>query len=911
MCTYRWRCVPTFVTVVLCTALSVEAATIYVAAGGDLQAALNAARPGDTVVLEANAEFVGNFVLPVKSGDAWITLRTSTPDSALPSAGFRIKTTDAALLARLRSPNADAALRTAPGAHHWAIRYLEFRANEGGMGDLIQIGDGSSAQNSLALVPRHIVLSHVYVHGDHYVGQKRCIALNAAHVTIRDSHVADCKGVGQDTQAIGGWNGPGPYTIENNYLEAAGENVMFGGADPAIRGLVPDGITIRRNHFSRPMSWRSPILTTPAGLSASAATGGSLPAGSYGYRVVARRLVQTATPTSTASAEVTVTTTGPGAVRVRWQAVTGASEYWVFGRTPGAQGQYWVVPSTEFIDTGAPGTSGAVTTSAANVWTVKNLFELKNARNVLVENNVFENHWKQAQPGWAIVLTPRNSQGACTWCEVRNVRFEGNLVQNVSGGINILGFDNGNPSGQAAQITIKQNVFRMSTTLGGNAWFAQLGDRPRDITIEHNTIDSNGNTVLYVYGGTSTNPATISGFEFISNAARHGSYGLNGQSFGYGLGILNAYLPGYVWKTNYLAGAPTSRYPLAPDTLVQTPFENQFVNSAAGDYTVPEGRILKRAASDGTDIGADFPALKAALQGVTEGVPPGGSPAPEPPRAAFTASCQFLVCTFASTSTPGSVAIESLAWTFGDGSPTGTGSPIGHTYAAAGAYTVTLTASDVNGLIDTESKSISVVPPPLPPTAGLTVSCSALICNFADASSQGSGAITSRSWTFGDGTPAIQSTSGTHTFATGGTYVITVTVTDVNGLSSSASKTVTVAASNVSHVGYSGFTTKWSSLSGLTNYWSATITVAVHAADERPIAGAAVTAAWTGAVVKTSTCVTGAAGTCVLKSGTLSYGRSTVTLNVTTVASPDSAYNPAFNHNQSGTRTTTFTLIRP
>jgi PKD repeat protein len=898
------------VALVLCSALSVEAATIYVAAGGDLQGALNTARPGDTVVLEANAEFVGNFVLPVKSGDGWVTVRTSTPDSALPPAGFRIKTTDAPLLARLRSPNADPALRTAPGAHHWAIRYLEFRANENGVGDLMQIGDGSSAQNSLALVPHHIVLSHVYVHGDRYVGQKRCIALNAANVTISDSYVAECKGVGQDTQAIGGWNGPGPYTIENNYLEAAGENVMFGGADPAIRDLVPDGITVRRNYFSRPLSWRNPILSTPGGLSASAVTGGSLPVGVYGYRVVARRAVQSTFATSTASAEVTVTTTVQGAVGVRWQAVTGASEYRVFGRTAGGQEQYWTVSTTEFIDLGAPGTTGAAPPSAS-VWTVKNLFELKNARNVVVENNIFENHWRQAQPGWSIVLTPRNSQGACTWCEVRNVRFEGNLVENVAAGINILGFDNGNPSGQAAQITIKQNVFRLSTTFGGNGWFAQLGDRPRDIKIEHNTIDSNGSAVLSVYGGTSSNPAIVSGFEFISNAARHGSYGVNGSFFSYGLNILNSYFPGYVWETNYLAGAPTSRYLPFPDTLVQAPFENQFVNSAAGDYTVPEGSILKRAASDGTDIGADYPALAAALQGVKEGVPPGaGLPQAVPPTAAFSPSCAFLGCTFTDTSTPGSVAIQSLSWDFGDGSPRGTGSPTGHTYAAAGTYTVKLTASDVNGLIDTESTTITVAAP-VPPTAGLTVSCSDLSCNFADASSQGSGAISSRSWTFGDASPAIEATSGTHTFATGGSYAIAVTVTDVNGLSSSANKTVTVAAANVSHVGYAGITTKWTSSSGATSYWSATITVAVHGADERPIAGAAVTAAWSGAVVKTSTCVTDITGKCVLKSGTLSYGRSTVTLNVTTVTSPYGAYNPAPNHNQTGTPTTTFTLIRP
>jgi hypothetical protein len=177
------------------------------------------------------------------------------------------------------------------------------------------------------------------------------------------------------------------------------------------------------------------------------------------------------------------------------------------------------VSTTEFIDTGAPGTSGTPATNGwNNVWTVKNLFELKSARHVVVKNNIFENHWKQAQPGWAIVLTPRNSQGSCTWCEVRDVLFEGNLVQNAAGGINILGRDNNNLSGQAAELIFKQNVFRLSTALGGGAWFMQIGDGPRDITIEHNTIDSNGNTLLYVYGGTSTAPAVVYGFEYKSNA---------------------------------------------------------------------------------------------------------------------------------------------------------------------------------------------------------------------------------------------------------------------------------------------------------------------------------------------------------------------------------------------------------
>src|SRR6059058_5987902 len=52
------------------------------------------------------------------------------------------------------------------------------------------------------------------------------------------------------------WNGPGPFHILNNYLEAAGENIFFGGSTPAIPGLVPSNIEIRGNYLYKPMSWR-------------------------------------------------------------------------------------------------------------------------------------------------------------------------------------------------------------------------------------------------------------------------------------------------------------------------------------------------------------------------------------------------------------------------------------------------------------------------------------------------------------------------------------------------------------------------------------------------------------------------------------------------------------------------------
>ncbi len=723
---------------------SLEAATIFVAEGGRLQAALDAARPGDTILLEEGAEFVGTFVLPAKTGDQWITLRTSAPDTVLPPTGTRIRPAHAPLLARLRSPSAvDAALRTAPGAHHWHIAYLEFGANYQGNGDIVQIGDGSTLQNSLDKVPHHIVLSHLYIHGDPWFGQKRGIALNAASVTIRDSHISDCKGVGQDTQAIGGWNGPGPYTIKNNYLEAAGENVMFGGADPSIANLVADGITFRGNYVSRPMAWRDPILRTPTVTTASREAGGSLPAGTYAYRIVAEGIARgTETPLvtirSTASAEAVVTaSSGASAIRLRWRAVSGATGYRVYGRASGAQSLFWLVTTTEFLDTGAAGTTQSVPTTPGTVWNVKNLFELKSARNVVVENNILENHWKEGQPGFAIVLTPRNSNGACTWCVVENVRFQYNIVRNIAAGVNLLGFD-GRPTRQTNNIRFVHNIFTgMNTSLGGSPRLLQIGAGPRDIIFEHNTFDSNGSTAVYVYGGSSTDPAEVFGFQMIANAARHGSYGVNGAFFAYGNDIIAHYFPGAVFESNYLAGAPASRYPTG--TLVTSPFEDQFVNSAAGDYTVRAGSILEGAAPGGSNVGADYPIVFERVRNVAAG--------------------------------DGGTAV-------------------------------------VHGAL-------------LAPT-----------------------------------------------------------------------------------------TKKWSSPSGATNYWSAAITVAAHGADEGPIAGATITAAWSGAVTKTASCITASNGQCTLQSGTLSYLSSRVTLTVTKVSAPPSTYSATANHTPSGPGSAV-TMIRP
>ena len=69
----------------LATATTGLAATVNVPAGGDLQAALNAAKPGDVITLQPGATYTGKFVMPHKGAIAdYITLRSAAADSGLP-----------------------------------------------------------------------------------------------------------------------------------------------------------------------------------------------------------------------------------------------------------------------------------------------------------------------------------------------------------------------------------------------------------------------------------------------------------------------------------------------------------------------------------------------------------------------------------------------------------------------------------------------------------------------------------------------------------------------------------------------------------------------------------------------------------------------------------------------------------
>lgn len=469
---------------------------IKVGAGGDFQLALERAELGDVIELEAGAIFRGPYTLPKKhrrqhASRQWISIRSSKANTALPP-GVRVSPGDLPAMAVLES-RGGAVISTAPGAHHFRLVGLAFRpagslSQEGKtLNSLINFGVAGRRSDEL---PHHLIIERCLLLGDPALGTRRGVILNSAESAVVDSYFSNFKVAGEDAQAIIAWAGPGPYRIQNNYLEAAGENLMFGGADPDIPGLVPADIEVRGNHIAKPLAWR--------------------------------------------------------------------------GNSP---------------------------------WTVKNLLELKNARRVLIDGNLFEHNWSQSQNGFSILFTVRNQDGGAPWSVVEDVTFSNNIVRRVARGVNVLGYDDSHRSRQSRRISLRNNLF---ADLGG-AWgagdFLQILDGTDAVIVEHNTVLNDGN-VLFSEGRPHW------GFRFINNIVLHRKYGMAGTDSALGMAVLARYFPDATVSGNWIVAGPPELYPDGNDFPSSIDVVG-FNHPAAGDYRI--------AASSASTPGVNFSELCAAL----------------------------------------------------------------------------------------------------------------------------------------------------------------------------------------------------------------------------------------------------------------------------------------------------------
>jgi hypothetical protein len=248
--------------------------SILVKNTAEFQSAIEKASCGDTIRLQAGAAFAGLFKFPAKACDDahWIIVRTSARDEDLPPEGTRITpcyagveslpgrpsypcAAPANVMAKIIYNNKGSGpVSFSEGANHYRLIGLEITRDTPGatIYNLVQMPDA-----------HHLVFDRVWMHGTPQDETNRGIILSngSRYVAVVDSYFSDFHCVARtgacvDSQAIAGGLGTtemGPYKIVNNFLEAAGESIIFGGGAATTS---PTDIEIRRNHMFKPMIWR-------------------------------------------------------------------------------------------------------------------------------------------------------------------------------------------------------------------------------------------------------------------------------------------------------------------------------------------------------------------------------------------------------------------------------------------------------------------------------------------------------------------------------------------------------------------------------------------------------------------------------------------------------------------------------
>jgi hypothetical protein len=306
-----------------------------------------------------------------------------------------------------------------------------------------EVRSTATQANSLVYIKGadRITLQNVDLHGHDDLDFRRCVLGNGTHISVLNSSLTGCHSQGSDSQAFVAWSGAGPYWLEGNILEGAGENIMFGGADPASAADLPADITIRGNTVRKPAEWF---------------------------------------------------------------------------------------------------TSGR--------WSVKNLFEVKTATRVLVEDNTFENTWPDAQTVAVNIKSVNQSGGTGEWSKATDIVFRRNVLRNVPTGISLAASPEEPVAEVLSRVLIEDNLFENAghaNPYGGGASprAILILDDIRDLTVRHNEWYGNFKNQVVFEGGGKTN------FVFENNIVGEARYGFQNAA------NLGTMAPGSVVTGNILAPA--------------------------------------------------------------------------------------------------------------------------------------------------------------------------------------------------------------------------------------------------------------------------------------------------------------------------------------------------------------------
>ena len=239
----------------------------------EFQRALDSSSPGDVIVLDSGASYLGSFTVPAKTNPShkWIYIEGSELAS-LPASGTRVDPDkNAAKMPKIVATDVSPAISFTPGTSNYRLVGLEFYSTSKQGCDLRHVPPVNCftyflidmpAEQGKAL-PNSITVDRCYVNGSDTQDVRGGVVANGSNIAVVDSYISEIHQSTMDSQAIRAYWTPGPIKVVNNFLSSTTENLMFGGAGGADNPYVPSDIEIRNNYFFKPEKWAVKGKTLP------------------------------------------------------------------------------------------------------------------------------------------------------------------------------------------------------------------------------------------------------------------------------------------------------------------------------------------------------------------------------------------------------------------------------------------------------------------------------------------------------------------------------------------------------------------------------------------------------------------------------------------------------------------------
>lgn len=579
----------------------------------NLQTAINTAAAANSVeqeiVVPVTFSIIGDVVLTRPTGGTkYITIKSANLSSL--TRNKRVSTSDTSNMPTIKAPTTTSASTPAlwtpnPAAanpsHHYRLQGINFSKQDTNQAQvLVSLGDHNVGQNAYTMQPTYFIVDRCYFDGGTTGISNLGMRLAADNVTVKDSYFTGFKVIsGIDACAIAYSKGKGPLSVWNNYLEASSEN-FYVGATP----IESWSATV-----SSPTT-TSATLSSVTGLEVDMNI--ALPVGgattySVLYSTIVRSIVGNnitfdvigSAPFSTGTAKWAIT---PSFIEFR--------------RNYCFKPLTWRVSDPSY---------------AGTHWQIKNLWETKFARYVIVDGNYLQNSWVDAQ-AFPIALTPRNfTGGEGPWDVVRQLQFSNNIFRNLGNGVSIAAFDdqigNSNETQLTSDITFRNNLFRNV----GEAWDPTGGPyrqffcftsttspvRVKRTFIIHNTFDSGTYTstgMAATVFGTNGDGSGVTSGDFLNNTLP-GIGGFFSSSSGVPATNVTQFMaPGDTtnWDKNFVVNTNTLTFPAGAITQSLSYPSAVFNDASNGDFSLKTGISGKSAALDGTDCGINMTTLTAA-----------------------------------------------------------------------------------------------------------------------------------------------------------------------------------------------------------------------------------------------------------------------------------------------------------